>query len=83
MTFNNSWEKIKLLFKMAYAWSKNPFITIIAIIVVIAIIILILMLIGWIISLLWNWLMPSIFSLPKINLWQGLGLYMLSSALFK
>jgi len=32
---------------------------------------------------LWNWLMPTIFGLIKINIWQSLGLIILSSILFK
>jgi len=32
---------------------------------------------------LWNWLMPIIFALPEITLWQALGLMFLSSILFK
>jgi hypothetical protein len=33
--------------------------------------------------LLWNWLMPTIFSLPEITLLQSLGIMLLSSILFK
>lgn len=33
--------------------------------------------------LLWNWLMPMIFGLIKLNFWQSLGLMMLCSVLFK
>lgn len=33
--------------------------------------------------LLWNWLMPMIFGLIKLNFWQSLGLMMLCSFLFK
>lgn len=33
--------------------------------------------------LLWNWLMPTIFSVTKITLLQALGLNILSSMLFK
>ncbi len=32
---------------------------------------------------LWNWLMPLIFGLIKINFWQALGLGLLSGLLFK
>lgn len=32
---------------------------------------------------LWNWLMPVIFGLTKINIWQSLGIMFLSSFLFK
>lgn len=33
--------------------------------------------------LLWNWLMPIIFNLPKINFLQALGLNVLTAILFK
>ena len=33
--------------------------------------------------LLWNWLMPDLFGTPSIGFWQALGLYLLSSSLFK
>lgn len=32
---------------------------------------------------LWNWLMPVIFSLPEISVWQALGLNFLSSLLLR
>lgn len=32
---------------------------------------------------LWNWLMPVIFELPKITVWQALGLNVLSALLVK
>ena len=32
---------------------------------------------------LWNWLMPLIFGLIKINFWQALGLNLLCGILFK
>jgi hypothetical protein len=32
---------------------------------------------------LWNWLMPLIFGLIKINFWQALGIDMLCGFLFK
>ncbi|MDH6303996.1 ABC-type multidrug transport system fused ATPase/permease subunit [Parabacteroides sp. PF5-5] len=35
-----------------------------------------------IIMLLWNWLMPTIFGLIAINLWQALGLLVLARILF-
>jgi hypothetical protein len=37
---------------------------------------------GFIIQLLWNWLMPRIFDLPVITYWEGLGILALSSILF-
>lgn len=32
--------------------------------------------------LLWNWLMPSIFGLIEINIWQAIGINFLSTILF-
>lgn len=37
---------------------------------------------GWLIQLLWNWLMPAIFGLGEINFWQGIGLFALARFLF-
>ena len=31
---------------------------------------------------LWNWLMPTLFGLPPISVWQALGLLVLSRILF-
>ena len=39
-------------------------------------------LMSWILSLLWNWLMPMIFNLPEINLWQAAGIFILSKMIF-
>ena len=33
--------------------------------------------------LLWNWLMPAIFELPEITIFQAWGMMMLCSILFK
>lgn len=38
---------------------------------------------GWIVMLLWNWLMPEIFGLKKLTYWQAWGLLILSCILFK
>lgn len=38
---------------------------------------------GWVVMLLWNWLMPEIFGLKQISYWQGWGLLILSSILFR
>ncbi|HPX27504.1 MAG TPA: hypothetical protein PLG87_11920 [Treponemataceae bacterium] len=38
---------------------------------------------GWVVMLLWNWLMPDIFGLPHISYWQGWGLVLLSHILIK
>ena len=37
---------------------------------------------GLVIMWLWNWLMPTIFGLPEVTYWQGIGLLILSSILF-
>ncbi|MFP4385283.1 MAG: hypothetical protein ACLFSE_14660 [Spirochaetia bacterium] len=42
-----------------------------------------LFLFGWAVMLLWNWLMPYIFGLPKLNYWKAWGVLILSSILFK
>ena len=33
--------------------------------------------------LLWNWLLPPLFGLPTVTLWQAWGVNVLSSTLFK
>jgi len=38
---------------------------------------------GWVVMLLWNWLMPEIFGLGEVSYWQAWGLFILSSILFK
>ncbi len=38
---------------------------------------------GFLVMLLWNWLMPDIFSLPRIDYWHAWGLVLLSHILFK
>jgi len=38
---------------------------------------------GWVVMLLWNWLMPEIFGLKQVSYWQAWGLLVLSSILFK
>lgn len=39
-------------------------------------------LIPWVLSLLWNWLMPLIFGLPEITILQAAGIFILSKILF-
>ena len=48
----------------------------------IAFIFLGIFLIGTVIQLLWNWLMPDLFGLPSITTGQGVGLFILSRILF-
>jgi hypothetical protein len=38
---------------------------------------------GFLVMLLWNWLLPDIFKVPEISWIQGWGIAMLSSVLFK
>jgi hypothetical protein len=45
--------------------------------------VLIAFLFGWVLMLLWNWLMPSIFGLPVITFWKAWGLIILAHILFK
>jgi hypothetical protein len=44
---------------------------------------IVVVILGYPLMLLWNWLMPTIFGLPEITLWQSLGLNLLSTILFK
>ena len=37
---------------------------------------------GYIIMLLWNWIMPAIFSLGKIGFWQAFGIALLGRLIF-
>lgn len=37
---------------------------------------------GLLIMLLWNWLMPELFGLQKIDYWQAVGVFVLSKLLF-
>ena len=38
---------------------------------------------GYFVMILWNWLMPVIFGLPRISYWQGWGLILISHILLK
>ena len=38
---------------------------------------------GWVVMLLWNWLMPDIFGLKRLTYWQAWGLLVLCHILFK
>jgi hypothetical protein len=40
------------------------------------------LLFGWLVMILWNWLMPSLFGLTCITYWQGFGLVILAKLLF-
>ncbi len=45
-------------------------------------IVALIFLFAFVVMWLWNWLMPEIFGLPIITLWQGMGLCLLSKVLF-
>jgi hypothetical protein len=45
--------------------------------------VLVAFLFGWVVMLLWNWLMPAIFGLPTIGFWKAWGLVILAHILFK
>ena len=49
---------------------------------IMAIVSLVCLLLGLPLMLLWNWLMPVIFSLSEISFWQAVGLNLLASILF-
>ena len=46
-------------------------------------ILFVVLILSWPFQLLWNWLMPIIFGLPKITLLHALGLLTLSNLIFK
>lgn len=46
--------------------------------------IILILLTGWLVMLLWNWLMPNIFNgVNEIDIWEAYGLTILSNLLFK
>lgn len=56
---------------------------IIAFLITISIFAIVLFGLGFIVMLLWNWLMPVIFELTTITIWQSFGLILLSSFLLR
>jgi len=38
---------------------------------------------GLVLMWLWNWLMPDLFDLPEIAIWQAMGISLLSAFIFK
>src|SRR5688500_5014857 len=52
------------------------------IIMIILVAIIGLLALGVVTMLLWNWLVPTIFSGPQIGFWQALGLFVLAKILF-
>jgi hypothetical protein len=45
-------------------------------------VVVITFLLGFVVKILWNWLMPPVFGLHLITFWQGLGLLLLGKLLF-
>ena len=41
-----------------------------------------LFLFGWLFMLLWNWLMPAVFSFGVVTYWQALGILVMAKLLF-
>lgn len=37
---------------------------------------------AWIFQLIWNWVMPAVFSLPKLTYWQAFGIDFMANILF-
>lgn len=37
---------------------------------------------GWVVMLLWNWLMPMLFGITTVNFWQAVGIIILAKILF-
>jgi len=37
---------------------------------------------GWLVMILWNWIMPPIFHLGEIGYWQGFGILLLAKIIF-
>ena len=48
----------------------------------IALVILLAFGFGYLVKVLWNWLMPSLFGLKTITYWQGVGLIILAKLFF-
>jgi len=49
---------------------------------IISVVIIGLLVMGTVIMLLWNWLVPPIFHGPQITFWQALGLFVLAKIFF-
>jgi Ca2+/H+ antiporter, TMEM165/GDT1 family len=37
---------------------------------------------GWVVMLLWNWLLPAVFGIGTLTFWQALGILVLAKILF-
>ena len=49
---------------------------------IIAFVLVATVVVGGVVTLLWNWLMPHLFNLPQITYWEALGILILSKILF-
>jgi hypothetical protein len=54
-----------------------------AILYIVGLLILSVLILGVPLQLLWNWLMPNLFSLPYISFWQAVGLNLMATILFR
>lgn len=59
---------------------KTAILSAVAVLVVLPIVAILCVVPVW---LLWNWLMPEIFGLKAITIWQAAGLFVLSNLLLK
>ena len=60
---------------LGYDFDKNP-------LLLLVLGILIFIIFSWLFSVLWNYLMPKIFNLPEINIYQAMGMIILTRILF-
>jgi energy-coupling factor transporter transmembrane protein EcfT len=63
------------------SWSKIPLIF--GILLVLVLVCGFLSLCGFIVMVLWNWLVPVIFKIQTIDFWQAVGLLLLTQILFR
>ncbi|MCA8832780.1 hypothetical protein [Hymenobacter pini] len=49
---------------------------------ILLLIVLFLTVVGYVTMRLWNWLLPDLFAVPAISIWQAMGLLVLSRILF-
>ena len=48
-----------------------------AVLIVLAVLFAGYVLVGWVFSLLWNWVAVQVFQAPEISMWQGAGILLL------
>lgn len=61
---------------------KNGVTKAVKIVGIVILAILFFLLVGYVLQLLWNWLMPELFGLSTISYWQAFGLLILAKILF-